>query len=174
MTDDGHKCQCKKDQYIDINDLECVSCRRSDILGGCVECTDEEDFCFRCEEGKYMTEDNICTNDHCAFSLENGECITCNRDFKGNTLVPQFDLCVKNCSAPFEFNKYQNTCELNCQKGTFLINGKCQECPENCGDCIDDTQCIECQPDLKCDLNCPEGTIYDYEGEGKCVEECSA
>ena len=86
-TNKGTECGCDLNHYIDGNNLRCVSCWTSEILGDCLECSDQEDKCFRCAYGYYLTIDNKCVKDSCDFEVE-GSCLSCNRDNTGNALIP--------------------------------------------------------------------------------------
>ena len=48
---------------------------------------------------------------------------------------------IANCTAG---HYYGNHCEL-CDKGFFVKDGRCSECPTNCARCTDENTCVECQ-----------------------------
>ena len=97
------------------------------------------------------------------------ECITC--------------LGPSSCETCIDVNAFPNSSQrCTCYKGYYqLINNSCQKCPDDCADCVSQTQCIECHKEntviIKGKCYCEKGFygVYPliYTECQKCPDDCT-
>ncbi|EAR92882.2 transmembrane protein, putative (macronuclear) [Tetrahymena thermophila SB210] len=122
--------------------------------GQCVNCSQP---CFNC-----INQSSFCTDCMTGFYLNNNSCVS---------------------SCPNNMVIQGNMCQQNCNQGFYLdfTSNKCQQCPSNCINCLNQYQCYNgCQPnyfllDGQCLQTCPSG-YFSVSGTfsqcQKCLQYC--
>ena len=90
---------------------------------------------------------------------------SCPSDYK---LISEKNKCIDSCINDDTYkNQYDNTCVIDCPKGTVNINNICKPCYKSCGACSElgndiDHKCDECK-----------NSAYDFLNNNKnCYEKC--
>ena len=118
----------------------------------CLSCVDE-DYCYECESGYYVDEDDypvICTPCHktckeCS-SFEDNYCTACYDGFylKEDSIYGTCQRCpTDNCKECSESGQHECS---NCLPGFVLSENQCKKCHTSCLECsgTEDYQCTKC------------------------------
>ncbi|CAD8130867.1 unnamed protein product [Paramecium sonneborni] len=197
-----HDEQCEDNNYIQFDGCyyckyscsqQCLNC----INGLCQKCNQNyqllDGFCYVEENGiEYLPE--------CEFNI-NGECLTCQKDYKLDLQGACISICSESCiqchygqcfECAEQYELYENICIKNrqCQKGLYF-NQELQICESLCGDgfingweeCDDQNMqqfdgCYQCK--FECDEHCIEciyGECFQCSqefnlNENKCQSKC--
>ncbi|ELP86900.1 protein serine/threonine kinase, putative [Entamoeba invadens IP1] len=150
-------CQSCSNKYGELCSLwdthNCLKCTLNGVInneGKCIELIQSSciqtsnSFCNGCKQvSNFINDSGVCTsNSNCLFSNKNEKCLLC----ENNTFYDNTSMCVsltnqeENCD---RMNKEQDRC-IHCLTGYFVSNYHCENCSENCLDCLDFSTCLSC------------------------------
>ena len=156
---------CQKNYYLNTKNYKCYSNLEDGPYKFCSIV--ENDKCYLCDYGFYLTEDLKCSNTRYCSESENGQCKKCSKNYTlgldhictnvENCIYSQDGSCIE-CEEGYYYNKFNNTCLemedifLNC-KYTCDLGDKCCECKDDYYLYLNDSLCYdnrEEEPFVKC------------------------
>ena len=138
----GYCNSCKNNFYLDKKDGKCKTNKENNEF---LKCKIAETICLECENGYYLSLDNLCTSTKNCSEVENGVCINCNEDYylgldhkctiyENCTYSDEDYECIE-CKDGFYFDNRNRSCQINTEefehcKHSNQFGGYCTECKD--------------------------------------------